>query len=663
MKKFFENIKFINGLIILILTINFSVVVFSSYRNKSATYDEAVDLSIGYIYWRTGNFQINPEHLTFWKLFVSAPLLLLKLNIPDKLNEYQYEIGNKFLYSNKISADKILLIGRATNAIGAIILGFFIFKWSYLLWGYFGAFLSLIFYMFCPNISAWAGLISTDFGLTVFVFLSVFAFWAYLNKPSTTKLFLTGILFGLAQASKVSAILLYLLFLYFGIFWTYYKKENTSFKIIKSVFKIFIIGFGVLALTYMFFGLPNYFIGVKAILTTMKEGRNIFINGKYYQFGVWYYYLFAFLIKTPISLLLLISFSIWQGFSLKKDMNIKLNIIFLVTIPIIWIIVNSLSKTQLGLRYILPIYPFIFVFIGITLKNFNSKTKYIIPLLIVWIVINNIKVYPNYLTFFNEFAGGPKNGYKYLVGPDLDIGQDLKGLAKFLKPDEELILSYYGNAKPEYYGLKPQYLCIVSEAHNENYLNSIHPKRRLFAISASIMQMLNLRVNNSNKTDFQWLKKYNPIKIIGNTIFVYDITNDINAYEHIAEIYLSVKLLNIAEREYQRILLLDPTNEKALLGISLFYAENNLYEKAIMNCKKVLFKNPNSYEAYNVLGQIYNLENKLQEAIKYLKKSIVINPNQAEVHFNLALIYMKLENYDFAKKENAIAQSLEPSNK
>lgn len=39
-------------------------------------------------------------------------------------------------------------------------------------------------------------------------------------------------------------------------------------------------------------------------------------------------------------------------------------------------------------------------------------------------------VYPHYLAYFNELAGGPRNGYQSLVDSNLDWGQDLKELRR-----------------------------------------------------------------------------------------------------------------------------------------------------------------------------------------------------------------------------------------
>jgi hypothetical protein len=44
--------------------------------------------------------------------------------------------------------------------------------------------------------------------------------------------------------------------------------------------------------------------------------------------------------------------------------------------------------------------------------------------LFVWLVISCVMIFPQYLAYFNEYVGGPANGYKYLVDSNLDWEQN-----------------------------------------------------------------------------------------------------------------------------------------------------------------------------------------------------------------------------------------------
>ena len=78
----------------------------------------------------------------------------------------------------------------------------------------------------------------------------------------------------------------------------------------------------------------------------------------------------------------------------------------------------------------------------------------------LWYIVGTLGVFPNYLTYFNEFIGGPKNGYQYLVDSNLDWGQDLIALREWQRANNvtDLHLAYFGTARPEAYGVSAQLL-------------------------------------------------------------------------------------------------------------------------------------------------------------------------------------------------------------
>lgn len=47
-------------------------------------------------------------------------------------------------------------------------------------------------------------------------------------------------------------------------------------------------------------------------------------------------------------------------------------------------------------------------------------------------IANTLRVYPHQLAYFNEAAGGPENGYRHLLGSNVDWGQDLYYLQEWL---------------------------------------------------------------------------------------------------------------------------------------------------------------------------------------------------------------------------------------
>jgi len=149
-----------------------------------------------------------------------------------------------------------------------------------------------------------------------------------------------------------------------------------------------------------------------------------------------------------------------------------------------------------------------------------------IVLLSCWYLAGSLAIYPHYLAYFNEIAGGPDNGYRYLVDSNLDWGQDLKGLGLYMKEKniDRVHLSYFGTADPNYYGVgynwMPSYYLPEDYREGSAKMRTFtFPTTGMLAISATNLQ----NVYFSDKHFYDWLKDYEPVAKIGYSIFIYDL--------------------------------------------------------------------------------------------------------------------------------------------
>jgi hypothetical protein len=118
------------------------------------------------------------------------------------------------------------------------------------------------------------------------------------------------------------------------------------------------------------------------------------------------------------------------------------------------------SNLNIGHRHLLPLYPPVFVLAGAAgawLSRRTARIAAVVAVLLVWHIAESLAVWPSYLTYFNELAGGPSNGYKHLVDSSLDWGQDLPTLHDWLHDNNlengtpPVYLLYFGTGRPEYY--------------------------------------------------------------------------------------------------------------------------------------------------------------------------------------------------------------------
>jgi len=187
------------------------------------------------------------------------------------------------------------------------------------------------------------------------------------------------------------------------------------------------------------------------------------------------------------------------------------------------------TDINLGYRHILPALPFAIVFSAGSISKVEIKKIAnwpIIPasLLAVWLIIVTLLIYPDYLSYFNFLAGGPQNGWRSLVDSNLDWGQDLDDLPGWMIENnvDEVWLSYFGEARPEYYGISYQGL----DSFPPRLMNPqtrpffpTDPAPGIYAISATNLQ----GVHFTNHEQFSWFREQEPLDKLGHSIFLYQV--------------------------------------------------------------------------------------------------------------------------------------------
>src|SRR3989442_15622578 len=123
-----------------------------------------------------------------------------------------------------------------------------------------------------------------------------------------------------------------------------------------------LLAFLVVALTYAGAGIGSYLVGLARGLRHSGVGHNAYLMGKYSEDGWWYYFLYAYLIKTPIGTLLIVAASL-ASLGLRRRIRLKDELFLWIPIALI-VLITSLWKVNIGLRHLLPIYPFLYLAAG-----------------------------------------------------------------------------------------------------------------------------------------------------------------------------------------------------------------------------------------------------------------------------------------------------------
>ncbi|MBU1487894.1 glycosyltransferase family 39 protein [bacterium] len=626
----------------LIITVFLGILVLlgiGSARQKSATYDELPHLGHGYFYLKTGKLRTATPvanilaALPLFFLDVRCPIMSSDVSLPEtEFEKWGYYFGDRLIYSSNYDADRILLLGRFIILLLSCLGAFFLFKWAKEMYGPKSGILALFLYTFSPNILAHSRLVTHDLAVTVFVLIALYWFWNLKNSPTVGNLVLAGLSLGLALSSKHTAIILLPSYLFLWVSFFLFSKGEFPPKGItlkKGCLSLLVLLFIALLIVFLFHGLSlacvkKYLMGFFG-LASQAQGRSSFLMGEN-GMGWYHYFLVAFLIKTPIPTLILLILSLIFFKKVRKNLGDELILI----IPIVILFtVASYSRFNIGLRHILPIYPLLFILVSKT-ANLKFKGSWALILILCgWYLFSSLRIYPHYLAYFNELVGGPENGYKYLVDSNLDWGQDLKRLKTYMDKEriKEIYLAYFGVANREYHGIKYQYLPGTGFGLRQKHILS-SSSRELLAVSASVLW--NLCGHSPIKKPYAWLHQgYKPIAKIGYSIFIYDLTGDLNAHRNLAGIYLKAKhpfSLDFCIHEYERIVALNPENAMDRQELNRLYTLKEIYRKDPL--QMAIDLPPKIYPTYRykILGLIYQDIGKRDEAIRCFEKVLRLNP-------------------------------------
>ena len=523
-----KNINFYkNLLVILFLSVVF-ILPFLSMQNFSPAFDEITHLPSGLSYLKTGEIKLNPQHPPLIKMLAVFPLLFLDLKfnardpnlIGPKTDEWQF--GRDLLFNNGI--DRLIFWGRIPIILLSVLLGWYVFKWGKELFGYKAGVMGLFIYAFMPNIIAHSQFVTMDIGVTAFSFIATYYLWKFTVNPCNKNILYSGLGLGLALGSKFSAVFLLpiSLFLLAVYIQKKYPRVNWSIKIsalLKIVVPMWGLAFLVIWGLYLF---PKdilfYWHGLNTVYADRNPEHFYYLNGNFNHTGWWYYFLWAFIIKTPVTFLAVLGLAL---VSYKKQKLSFLNNAFIFLPVILFLFITSWKAHNIGVRYILPIYPFLIVYAGGFLNRLkidivkNTFITISVAVLGLWYVFSTVNIYPDYLSYFNEIVGGSKNGYKHLDDSNIEWGQDLKRLAAYQKKNPGLKIFLWTDSDAyRSYGIKN----VLPLNFKGDWLN---PSGK-YAISTHVLIRTLLASQVYNNELLDWMDRYKPVDRIGQSFCVYE---------------------------------------------------------------------------------------------------------------------------------------------
>lgn len=307
--------------------------------------------------------------------------------------------------------------------------------------------------------------------------------------------------------------------------------------------------------------IAQYMLGVLMVMQRSSGGNTGYFLGEVSAAGWWYYFPVIFVLKESIPSLILIALAFLLGLwgtvkklktqnSLLKTFSDYLGTHFaefsMFAFVVFYWAYSIKSPLNIGIRHIMPTMPFIYILVASAIKKWFSIQKdtpwqnlvkpltgllkisakgLLVGVLVVWYLVETALASPYFLSYFNEFGGGVKNGYRYVTDSNYDWGQDLKRMAKVVDKNgiNKIAINYFGGGNPEYYMPGKTVGWDSSMGNPKDY------GIEWFAISINNLQGATgkLRAGQTRKSEdeYYWLKEnrdlYKPDFRAGTSIFIY----------------------------------------------------------------------------------------------------------------------------------------------
>ncbi len=539
----------------------------------SPSIDEVGHLAAGLSHWRTGHFNLYRVNPPLVRLVATAPLAALGLREPEGNLPHEppyrpeFVLGRAFVSEHGERAFWYFTVARWACLPFSLLGGAVCYLWGRDLYGPRAGLLAVALWCFCPLVLANAQMMTPDTGGAAFGLLACYLFWRWFRAPGWAGAYWMGLGLGTALLCKTTWVFLVPLWL---LSWLALRAGQRPLprewaRQGGQVLAGLLLALAVLNHGYLYEGsflpLGSYSFTSKP-LTVQEDGnaKNRFagtwagdvpvplpqnfvagidvqkrdfesrywsyLRGEWRQEGWWHYYLYGLAVKWPLgtwALFLLAAGT--AGFIRFSSATWRDEALVLMPGLALFALVSSQTGFNHHLRYVLPALPFFFIWMGRLAQGASLKTAplrfLVVAAALLCSVSSSLSVYPHSMSYFNEAAGGPRNGHAHLVDSNIDWGQDLLELKRWLDrhPEcESLGLAYFGCVDPRAAGIE---FSLPPDAPEG-------PRPGWYAVSVTLLRGYRFSVPDGkgglrylDGPSYSYFLRFEPVARAGYSIYVY----------------------------------------------------------------------------------------------------------------------------------------------
>ena len=544
----------------------FFILAMDSARMDAPTMDEQNHLTRGLTLLKTGDPRFSLEHPPVVNVLSALPVYALTdVVIPTNLPNWQWErdgwygVAESLLWEVNSNPDLLIFLARLPIIFLTILLALIAMRFAREFWGdAYGRWAGLAaasLLLFDPNILAHGRFTTTDLGGAAFLLLAFWQLWRLWRMDGwrSKQLTVTTLAIGLAFGSKMSNLAIAPIFIVLALL-PLYGSSFTIREGSRRLVQLAIAGLGGLFVVWMWYGfewrqfyflsdqlralnshsgpMPTFFAGIEQITFLSGGGRASYLLGEFSSEGFFWYFPIAFLVKTPLPVLVLTPIGL--VFLIRRRI-FRRRLSFLLLPCMYYALLSLNSALNIGYRHLIPLLPLLYVMLSGALAMWlttalKHRHAYLrrgfAATILATLLLTTLIIHPHYVSFFNKIAGGPREGWKVLIDSNIDWGQDLKRLGLWLetRQDPALYLSYFGSADPAAYQIDyeplpgfPRHFDLWWDPPFEPQ----NPPPGLYAISVSNLGEPPLQTDE--KVVFAYFRQREPDYRIGYSINIYEV--------------------------------------------------------------------------------------------------------------------------------------------